>query len=65
MLELPILVRFIILVMDADGIILDFTKAVEIELPHERGEVVVFEELRDNVRGEDLGVFYQECASVR
>ena len=50
--------------MEADGIILDLAEAVEIELAYERGEVVVFEELRDDVGGKDLRVFYQECAAV-
>ncbi len=64
MLEPPKLILFIIVLMDADGIVLDFTKAVEIELAYEGGEVVVFEELGDDVGGEYLGVFYQECATV-
>jgi len=64
MLETPELLSFIIVLVDADGIILDFTKAVEIELAYERGEVVVFEELGDDVGGEYLGIFYQECATV-
>jgi len=64
MLELPILLSFLLLVVEADGIILDLAEAVEIELAYERGEVVVFEELRDDVGGKDLRVFYQECAAV-
>ncbi len=64
MLELPILLSLLLIVVDADGVILDLTKAVEIELAYERGKVVVFEELRDDFGGKDVGVFYHECAAV-
>lgn len=62
-LEAPPLRALVVAIGDADGdgVGLDLTKAVEIELSHEGGKVVVPEPVWDYLCRERIGVFDDEC----
>ncbi len=64
MLESPPLGCLVVIVGDADGVRLDFTKSIKIELAHKATKVVVLEELRDDFRCKCFGIFDDKCKPI-